>query len=149
MTRAPLDSPGLQSKALLAVVLLVTALFVLVMWPLWGAASWAIFIAIVFASLQDRAVQACRGRRGWAAFGTLLVILVSVILPMALLGVAVTHEAGAFYDRIRSGDIQVGQWFQSAMEGLPGWARTALSRVGIDDLPALQRKTVATLQGSG
>jgi hypothetical protein len=65
----PLDSPLLQSKALLWLVVVVTVLFAIVLWPLAGAVSWAAFMAIVFSSLQDRSVLVCRGRKGWAAFG--------------------------------------------------------------------------------
>ncbi len=65
--------------------------------------SWAVFMAIVFASLQERSVQVCRGRRGWAAFGTLVVIVFSVLLPTALLITSVSHEAAAFYDQLPLG----------------------------------------------
>src|SRR5213076_152697 len=107
MATDPLNSPSLQSKALLGLVLIATALFAVVLWPLSGAISWAVFIAIVFSSVQERSVRVCRGQRGSAAFGTLLVIVVSVLLPMALLAAAVTHEAAAFYARFKSGDIQL------------------------------------------
>lgn len=145
MARTPLQSTTLQSRALLAAVLLVTVLFLVVLWPLSGAISWAVFMAIVFSSLQDRSVEVCRGRRGWAAFGTLAVIVVSVILPTALLAISVTHEAAAFYARIRAGDVQAGTWFQSALDGMPGWVREGLHRIGIEDLPALQQKAVTAL----
>src|SRR4051812_30139182 len=85
MASDPLNSPSLQDKALLGLVLAVTVLFGVVLWPMAGAVSWAVFIAIVFSSLQERSVQVLHGRRGWAALATLLVIVVSVLLPMALL----------------------------------------------------------------
>ena len=81
----PLNSPVLQSKALLWLLGIVTVLFAVVLWPLSGAVSWAVFMAIVFSSLQERSTVVFRGRRGWAAFGTLVVIVVSVLLPMARL----------------------------------------------------------------
>ncbi|HSV35731.1 MAG TPA: AI-2E family transporter [Ramlibacter sp.] len=145
----PLNSPVLQGKALLWLVLLITVLLFVVLWPLSGAISWAIFMAIVFSSLQDRCVAVCRGRRGWAAFGTLVVIVVSVLLPMALLTASITQEATAFYERVRSGEIQVGQFFQRGIDALPGWARTALDRFGLADLGAVQRKLVDALGQSG
>src|SRR6478735_12576741 len=102
----PLDTPLLQSKALLWVLLGATVLFAVVLWPLFGAVSWAVFMAIVFAPLQARSVLVCRGRRGWAAFGTLVAIVVIVLLPTALLLSSITHEATAFYERFKSGEIQ-------------------------------------------
>jgi predicted PurR-regulated permease PerM len=141
----PLNSPVLQSKALVWVVVIATVLFAVVLWPLAGAVSWAVFIAIVFSSLQERSTLVCRGRRGWAAFGTLIVIIVSVLLPMFLLAASITQEATAFYERFKSGEIQLSQYFQRAVDALPEWARAALSRLDIVDLGTVQRKLVDAL----
>jgi predicted PurR-regulated permease PerM len=141
----PLNSPLLQSKALLWLVAIVTLLFAVVLWPLSGAVSWAVFMAIVFSSLQERSVQVCRGRRGWAAFGTLVVIVVSVLLPMALLIASITHEATAFYGRFKSGEIQLSQFFQRGIDVLPEWIRASLDRFALADLAAVQRKLVDAL----
>ena len=101
-----------------------------------GAVSWAVFMAIVFSSLQERSVLVCRGRRGWAAFGTLVVIIVSVLLPTALLTASITQEAAAFYERFKSGDIQLSQYFQRGIDALPAWVRTVLDRFDLADLGA-------------
>lgn len=143
--REPLHSDDLQSKSLIWIVAIVTLLFALVLRPLSGALAWAVFLAIVFASLQQRSLQVCRGRAGWAAFGTLVVIVVSVLLPTFLLTVAITHEAAAFYDRFKSGDIQPSQQFQRAIDALPPWARGWLERFDVADLGLIQRKLVDVL----
>jgi predicted PurR-regulated permease PerM len=148
MPSDPLDSTTLQGKALLALVFAATALFAAVLWPLAGAISWAIFIAVVFAPMQERAARRLRGRRGWAAIATLAVIVVMVLLPMTMLGVAVAHEASALYARLKSGDIQLADYFQKMMAVLPEWARGWLARVGIDDLPALQARLAQALGDS-
>ncbi len=145
MVSEPLNFRFLQSKALLGLVIGVTILFGLVLWPFNGAISWAVFMAIVFSSLQERSVQVCRGRRGWAAFGTLVVIFVSVLLPMALLTASVMHEASAFYQRFKGGEIQLSQYFQRGIDVLPEWARAGLQRFGLADLGAVQAKLVAAL----
>ena len=145
----PLNSPLLQSKALLWLVMIVSVLFVMVLWPYSGAVSWAVFLAIVFSSIQERSVMVCRGRRGWAAFGTLVVIVVSVLLPTALLTASITQEAAAFYERFRSGEIQISQYFQRGIDALPTWARSVLDRFGFGDLGLLQTKLVDLLGRSG
>jgi predicted PurR-regulated permease PerM len=145
----PLNSPALQSKALIWLLMIVTVLFIVILWPYSGAVSWAVFLAIVFSSLQDRSVDVCRGHRGWAAFGTLMVIVVSVLLPTALLTAAITQEAVAFYERVRSGEIQIGQYFQRGVEALPTWARGLLDRFGVGDLTLVQDKVVELLGRSG
>jgi predicted PurR-regulated permease PerM len=141
----PLNSPLLQSKALLWLLAIVTVLFAVVLWPLSGAVSWAIFMAIVFSSLQERSSKMVRGHRGWAAFATLMVIIVSVLLPTALLAASITQEATAFYERFKSGEIQLSQYFQHGIDALPEWARAMLERLGLADLAAVQRKLVDAL----
>jgi predicted PurR-regulated permease PerM len=145
MPSDPLNSSGLQDKALLGFVLLVTLLFGLVLWPMGGALSWAVFMAIVFSSLQERAVAATGGRRGWAALVTLLVIVVSVLLPTAVLFAELSKEAANFYGRFKSGDIQLADYFQQMLGVIPEWARGWLARAGIEDLHAVQVKLVAAL----
>jgi predicted PurR-regulated permease PerM len=145
----PLNSPSLQSRALVWLVVIITVLFALVLWPLSGAVSWAIFIAIVFAPVQERSVLVCRGRRGWAAFGTLMVIIVSVLLPTALLIASVTQEAAAFYERFKSGDISLSEYFQRGIDALPIWVRSGLDRFGLADLGLVQQKLVDALGRSG
>ena len=141
----PLDSPLLQSKALLWLLLIVTVLFAVVLWPLSGAVSWAVFMAIVFAPLQERSALVCRGRRGWAAFGTLVAIVVIVLLPMALLTASITQEAAAFYQRFKTGDIQLSEYFQRGIDALPAWVRGGLDRLGLADLAEVQRRLVDAL----
>jgi predicted PurR-regulated permease PerM len=132
----------LQGKALLWLLLAVTLLFFAVLWPLAGALSWSVFLAIVFSPLQERSVRKLKGKRGWAAFATLMVIVVSVLLPMALLLSSITHEAAAFYQRFKAGDLQVAQYFQRAVDALPAWLQGWLDRVGFADLGTVQRKLV-------
>jgi predicted PurR-regulated permease PerM len=145
----PLNSPLLQSKALVGLLVIVTVLFGVVLWPLSGAVSWAVFIAIVFAPLQERSVLVCRGRRGWAAFGTLVVIVFSVLLPTALLSASITQEAVSFYGRFKSGDISLSEYFQRGIDVLPGWVRAGLDRLGLADLGEVQRSLVEALGRSG
>jgi predicted PurR-regulated permease PerM len=129
----------------MGLVIIVTVLFAVVLWPLSGAVSWAVFIAIVFAPLQDRSVLVCRGRRGWAALGTLVVIVFSVLLPTALLTASIAHEAAAFYERFRSGELQFSEYFQHAIDALPAWVRAGLDRFDLSDLPVMGRKLLDAL----
>ena len=50
----PLKTPELEFKSLLFLVVAATALFVMILWPFFGAVCWAVFIAIVFWPLHQR-----------------------------------------------------------------------------------------------
>jgi predicted PurR-regulated permease PerM len=143
--REPLNSSAVQSKALLGLLMIVTLLFGFVLWPMSGAICWAVFIAIVFQPLQQRSVLVCRGRAGWAAFGTLVVIVFSVLLPTAMLLTSITHEAAAAYERAKAGDIPLSQFLQRGIDALPAWIKSLLDRFGLEDIAAMQSKLVEAL----
>jgi predicted PurR-regulated permease PerM len=145
----PLKTPELEFKALLVLVLLASALFVLILWPFFGAVCWAIFIAIVFWPLHQRLLRGSHGRRNMAAAASLTVILLIVILPLSMLAASITQEASVFVARMRSGEIQIPEVFARFMNALPEWARNILHRFGMSDLGLLQQKILAAISTSG
>jgi predicted PurR-regulated permease PerM len=147
--RNPLKTPELEFKSLLALVVLATALFGLILWPFFGAVCWAVFIAIVFWPLHQRFLKGSRGKPNMAAAASLTVILLIVILPLAMVVSSITQEASVLVAKLRSGEIQLGAYFQRAIEALPAWARNTLERFGLSDLGILQQKILAGLGDSG
>lgn len=145
----PVQNPQLEFKSLLAVVVLASLLFALIIWPFFGAVCWAVFIAIVFWPLHQRFLRGSRNHPNMAAFATLTVVLLIVILPMTMVAAAVTQEASVFLERMRSGEIQIGVFFEKFIEALPSWARSMLQRFGISDLGVIQQKLLAALSNSG
>lgn len=144
----PLKNPELEFKALLVLVLVATALFVLILWPFFGAVCWAVFIAIVFWPLHQRFLRGSHGRPNMAAAASLTVILLIVILPFAMVVAAITEEASVVVERMRSGEIQLSQYFARFVAALPEWLRSLLQRFGMGDFALLQQKVVASLTAS-
>lgn len=150
--RNPLRSTELEYKALLWLVMIVTFLFALILWPFAGAVCWAVFIALVFWPLHQRLQQRVAGMKGrpsLAALVSLAIILVIVILPLGFMAGSITQEASVLVEKLRSGEIQVGRYFQSFVDMLPEWLRGILARFGLADLAALQQKALASLGQSG
>jgi predicted PurR-regulated permease PerM len=145
----PLKSTALEYKSLLTLVLAATLLFGLIIWPFFGAICWAVFIAIVFWPMHRRLLLGSRGHANMAACASLTVVLLIVILPLALMVASVTQEASTLIGKMRSGEIQIGVYFQRALDVLPGWARAVLDRLGIGDLKLLQEKLLTGLGDSG
>lgn len=144
----PLKSSELEFKSLLMLVALASLLFALIIWPFFGAVCWAVFIAIVFWPLYQRFLKGSHGRPNMAAAATLTVVLLIVILPMSMVAAAVTQEASVFVERMRSGEIRIGAFFQGFVEALPQWAQSMLQRFGILDFAMLQQKLIAALSAS-
>jgi predicted PurR-regulated permease PerM len=84
-----------------------------------------------------------------AALASLTVILLIVILPLALVTASITQEASVLVEKLRSGEIQVTQYFQRFLNALPEWARGILQRFGVGDLALMQQKLLATITASG
>ena len=145
----PLKTPELEFKSLLALVLLASLLFALILWPFFGAVCWAIFIAIVFWPLYQRFLKGSHNRPNMAAAATLTVVLLIVILPMSMVAAAVTQEASVFVARMRSGELQIGTFFEKFVQALPQWAQSMLQRFGISDLSLLQQRILELLSSSG
>lgn len=145
----PLNTPELEFKSLLVLVLAATLLFALIIWPFFGAVCWAIFIAIVFWPLHQRFLAGSGGRPNTAALASLAVILLIVILPTALMAASIAQEASVLVERMRSGEIQIGAYLQRIFDALPGWARGMLDRFGLTNLDLLQQKLVSTVGSSG
>ncbi len=145
----PLKNPELEFKALLVLVAAATFLFLLILWPFFGAVCWAVFIAIVFWPMHRRFLQGSHGRRNMAAAASITVILLIVILPMAMIVASITQEASLLVEKMRSGEIQLSQYFVRFLAALPEWARNMMHRFGLADLQLLQQKILATLSASG
>jgi predicted PurR-regulated permease PerM len=145
----PLQNPELESKSLLFLVLVATVLFVLILWPFFGAVCWSVFIAIVFWPMHQRFLRGSHGRRNMAAAASLTVVLLIVILPLAMLASSIAQEASLLVERMRTGNFQLATYFDQAIASLPAWLRNTLHRFGIADLSLVQQKIMAALGNSG
>ena len=85
----------LSDKAFLVLLVAVSLAFAWIVWPFFGAVLWATVLAILFSPLYRRLLGRMRQRRTLAALATVLIILVMVILPSALIGAMLLHEASA------------------------------------------------------
>src|SRR5918994_6647941 len=140
MNLEPVKSDPFEDKVFLWLVLGVSLAFVWILRPYAGAILWGTVLAIVFAPLNRHLRDRLRQRRGVAAAVTLLVIVVLVLFPLALIVQSLIEEGTAVYDRIQSGELDVGAWFRQVYAALPAWAVDLLDRFGLTDLDALQAR---------
>ncbi|MBK8506468.1 MAG: AI-2E family transporter [Saprospiraceae bacterium] len=71
------------------------------------AVFWAVVLALLFRTTQDKILMRVRHQKNLAAGLTLMGIVLIVILPLFFIGYAVTGEAIAFYNKIDSGEINI------------------------------------------
>jgi predicted PurR-regulated permease PerM len=77
-------------------------------------------------------------RRNLAAFTTLLLVLVIVILPVTLMTISMLQEGIVVYQKIRSGELNFGMYFQQIMSAAPPWLVNLLDRSGLTNIAELQ-----------
>lgn len=143
-----MDSSALHQKTFLLLMVLASLAFGWILLPFFDAVFWAIVLAIVFAPLYRRLLHRLRQRRNLAASATLLLCLVIVILPLTLIGSLLLKEGVQVYEGIRSGQLDMGGYFQQGVELLPGWLGRLLERQGLTNFSTLGERIAAlALQG--
>ncbi len=145
----PLHSSTVELRAFVWLLVAVTAGFALIVWPFSGAVLWAIFLAIVFAPLQQRVLRHLAGRPTPAALVTLGIVLLIVILPLALVAASLVQEVATLVERLRAGELDPGRYLQHMVEGMPNWLRQLLARFGLGNFWVMQQKALAGVAQSG
>ena len=120
-----------------------------ILMPFYGAILWGLIIALIFEPFHRRVLPMVGQRANWAAFLTLLLVLVVVIVPFALIATTLTRQAAGLFQRLQSGAIQPGVYFQSVFDALPSGLADLLQHLGLDSLASLQaRLNLALADGS-
>ncbi len=138
-----MTDPKLQDRTFLLILIAVSIAFLAILWPYYEAVFWGVALAILFAPLHRRLLARMPRRRNLAALCTLLLCLVLVILPVSLLSVALVQEATLLYERIKSGQLNFGAYFQQVIDAMPAWAMDWLDRMQLTSVSAVQEKLSA------
>jgi len=92
---------------------------------------WAVTFAILFEPWNDRCAEYLGGRGALASALTLLGILLLVVIPLLLLGVAVTNEISVLMAAIESGNVDPGAPVRWVRDNVP-LLFEYVERVGLD-----------------
>jgi predicted PurR-regulated permease PerM len=135
----------LEDNTLLLLVVVVSLVFAWILWPFFGAVLWAAVLAIVFAPLHRRLLRSMPKQGNLAALIIVLIILALVILPLTVTAAALVDEAVNLHQRIESGELDFGRFFQDVLNALPAWASNLLDRLGLANLGAVKERLSAAL----
>ena len=151
MTRSPepASTRTLDRNAFLVLLVVLTIALAWVIWPFYGAVFWGSVLALMFEPLYRKLLARFRGRKNLAALATWSVILLIVVLPLALVAVSMVQEVSGLYQRVKTGEVNFGRYFDQIVAAMPSWATGLMDRLGLVDLAALQAKLTAaiTLRG--
>lgn len=130
----------LEDKAFLWLMVVVSAAFVWILLPYYGAVFWGTVLAIVFAPAYRRLLGSMRQKRTLAALAMVTLILMMVILPMTVIVAMLVQEGIGVYERIQSGELNFARIFQQIFGVLPDWATDLLDRSGLTNLSLMQER---------
>ncbi|MGZ3158564.1 MAG: AI-2E family transporter [Burkholderiaceae bacterium] len=135
----------LQHKAFQLLVITISVAFAWILLPFYGAVFWAIVLAIIFAPLHARLLGKMRQKRNLAALSALAIFLIAIFIPLTLIAASLVREGTGFYEKIRTGQVDVGVYFQQIISGLPNWLTNLLSRFGVTDIATLKNALSAAV----
>jgi predicted PurR-regulated permease PerM len=139
----------LEDYTLLLLVIIVSLVFAWILWPFFGAVLWAAVLAIVFAPLHQRLLRSMPKKRNLAGLIIVLIIMALVILPLTVTVASLVEEAESLHQKIQSGELDFGRFFQEVLDALPAWATDLLDRLGLANLGAIkERLSAALMKGS-
>lgn len=130
-------------------LIVVSLAFGWILLPFFGAVFWGAVLAIIFTPLYRRLLVILNQRQNLAALTTLLLCLIMVILPFTLIAASLLQEVLDIYQRIKSGELNFGAYFQQIMGGLPSWMVNFLDGMGLTNISELKDMlSNGALQGS-
>ncbi len=150
MNRPESAAPShIEQKSFALLLILLCLAVALILWPFFGAVFWAGVLALLFHPVYNFLLGRFRGRRVLAALATLSIVLVMVILPLTLIAASLIQEVSGLYQRVKSGEVDFGRYFQLVVAALPTWLTGLLDRFGVGDLAVLQDRLRAAMTERG
>jgi predicted PurR-regulated permease PerM len=114
-----LRSMTLENATFVSLLLVASLAFVFVVQDFLQPVFWAALLASLFYPVQIRLLARLGDRNGLCALIVLALIVLIVIVPLALVGGAVTRESAALYQRVLSGEVDLRAPLTWAQEMLP------------------------------
>ena len=140
-----MNSSEFQKKTFLLLLAVVSIAFCWIIWPFFDSIFWGAVLAILFTPLNRRLLVLTRGRQNLAAFTTVMICLVIVILPLTFISTSLVQEGIGFYQKLQSGELHLIANIQQVINALPHWMIDLLDRLGLDNISALQEKLSGNL----
>ncbi|KCB50281.1 PF01594 domain protein [Bordetella hinzii 1277] len=137
------QSPLLHSRTFIVLLIAVSLAFLWLLWPFYGAVFWGTILAIIFSPLHRKLARRLAPRNNLAALLSLFLVLLVVIIPLILITGSLVQEGANLYQRIRSGSLNFGAYFQQVMDAMPPMVHDVLARFDLADLGSIQEKLSA------
>ena len=137
-----MNEQTVHNKSLVILLGVVTAAFIWILLPFYGAVFWAVILGILFAPLQRRIQLKFSWPRNLTSLLTLSICLVIAILPVIILSILLVQEGAALYKSIESGELDIAGYVTHFKHSLPLYFQHLLDRAGLGELDGLREKII-------
>lgn len=142
--------PTLHFRSFLLLLAAVSIAFISILLPFYPAIFWGSVLAVLFSPLY-RLLHGILGERhaSLASFLTVLCIILIVIIPLLFIAGSLANDAASLYNRVRTGELNLGHYYEQIIAALPPAAHGWLESLGVGDLLGIrERLSSGALQGS-
>ncbi|KQT34676.1 hypothetical protein ASG29_00455 [Sphingomonas sp. Leaf412] len=129
-----------ENGGLLLFLAIATIALLLVVSGFVGALLSALLVALLFQPLFQRLLARWPDRRNMAAAVTMLIITVAVVIPALVIASMVVDQAAGVYVQMRSGQVDVAQYFRQVHDALPDRMQRLLDSSGFNTFERVQAK---------
>ncbi len=122
---------------------LITISFVYLLSPYLTAIFWALIFSVLFRPVYRRLLNTFPNRRNVAALLTLLIAILTAIIPLSFIAASMAAEVAGLYSRIQSGQLNLGIYADQIFDNLPVFIKEILERYQISSVFGLREKLLA------
>ncbi len=142
---AYLNRSSIYFNTFIIILIAVSLAFFKLLVPFYGAIFWAIVLAVLFRPLQLWILQRMPGRNTIVSIITLIICLLIAIIPLILIFISLINESVMLYQRIESGQFNIGEYAGQIANALPESVRGFLAQFEIYNLSSLYAKVSSSM----
>jgi predicted PurR-regulated permease PerM len=139
----------LEDQNFLLLLFAVSLAFVGILQPFYGAVLWAVVMAVIFAPIYREILRLMRGRPTLAASITVVIIVAMVLLPLAIVAIALTQEVSSLFAKVQSREYDLVDYVEQIFDTLPAWVLSLLDRLHLTNLSTLRETLASNLVKGG
>ena len=136
----PNRTGDLQQASFLTILVVVSLLMAVIVYPFSQPLLWAALAAIMFQPLYRRMLRQMRGKRNPAAGLSLLIIFIVVLVPAAWIASMVVEQAIMLITTLQQNPVDVAALFDTVYSSLPRVLREAVDRSGWANIGMVQAR---------
>lgn len=138
-------TPTVQTASFVVLIIIVTAAFIWLMLPFYGAVLWAVILALLFNPLQRRLAASLGGRDNIAAGLSLLACVCIVVIPGSIILAALAQEATDLYYRTSTREFDLAKVLGQVRSAMPPFVVETLSALNLGSFEEIQARLTSLI----